>query len=73
MGLCKSHLTLTNIIIIFKYYEITGRVMNGYAGANARRRISLDGQGPTVVHQKPGPLQTIFSLLPDEVSLFFLS
>ena len=34
--------------------------MNGYAGANARRRISLDKQGPTVVHQKPGPLQTIF-------------
>lgn len=44
--------------------------MNGYAGANARRRISLDGQGPTVVHQKPGPLQTIFNLLPDEVCLF---
>ncbi|KAF3451047.1 hypothetical protein FNV43_RR07136 [Rhamnella rubrinervis] len=45
----------------------SSRVMNGYAGANARRRISLDGQGPTVVHQKPGPLQTIFSLHPDEV------
>ncbi|GAY44784.1 hypothetical protein CUMW_084470 [Citrus unshiu] len=44
----------------------TGRVMNGYAGANARRRASLDKQGPTVVHQKPGPLQTIFNLLPDE-------
>ncbi|KAH9783111.1 BAG-associated GRAM protein 1 [Citrus sinensis] len=42
------------------------RVMNGYAGANARRRASLDKQGPTVVHQKPGPLQTIFNLLPDE-------
>ncbi|KAH9783117.1 BAG-associated GRAM protein 1 [Citrus sinensis] len=45
----------------------TGRVMNGYAGANARRRASLDKQGPTVVHQKPGPLQTIFNLLPDEL------
>ncbi|XP_024043906.1 BAG-associated GRAM protein 1 isoform X1 [Citrus clementina] len=43
------------------------RVMNGYAGANARRRASLDKQGPTVVHQKPGPLQTIFNLLPDEL------
>ncbi|XP_031391208.1 BAG-associated GRAM protein 1 isoform X3 [Punica granatum] len=43
------------------------RAMNGFAGANARRRISLDKQGPTVVHQKPGPLQTIFHLLPDEV------
>lgn len=36
--------------------------MNGYAGTKARRK-----QGPTVVHQKPGPLQTIFDLLPDEV------
>uniref|UniRef100_A0A5B7ALF4 C2 and GRAM domain-containing protein n=1 Tax=Davidia involucrata TaxID=16924 RepID=A0A5B7ALF4_DAVIN len=45
----------------------SSRVLNGYAGANARRRISLDKQGPTVVHQKPGPLQTIFNLLPDEV------
>ncbi|KAB1213211.1 hypothetical protein CJ030_MR5G022388 [Morella rubra] len=43
------------------------RVMNGYAGANARRRISIDKQGPTVVHQKPGPLQTIFDLPLDEV------
>ncbi|XP_010524179.1 PREDICTED: BAG-associated GRAM protein 1 isoform X2 [Tarenaya hassleriana] len=43
------------------------RVMTGFAGANCRRRFSLDKQGPTVVHQKPGPLQTIFSLLPDEV------
>lgn len=45
------------------------RGLNGYAyaGANPRRRISTDKQGPTVVHQKPGPLQTIFDLLPDEV------
>ncbi|XP_020261467.1 BAG-associated GRAM protein 1 isoform X2 [Asparagus officinalis] len=43
------------------------RAMNGLAGANARRRISSDKQGPTIVHQKPGPLQTIFDLLPDEV------
>ncbi|KAJ7947453.1 BAG-associated GRAM protein 1 [Quillaja saponaria] len=41
--------------------------MNGYAGANTRRRMPLDKQEPTVVHQKPGPLQTIFNLLPDEV------
>lgn len=45
----------------------SGRVVNGYAGANGRRR-PLDKQGPTVVHQKPGPLQTIFNLLPDEVA-----
>lgn len=47
-------------------YIVRGR--SGYAGANARRRLSLDEQGPIVVHQKPGPLQTIFGLLPDEVS-----
>lgn len=45
----------------------SSRVSNGYAGANARRRISLDKQEPTVVHQKPGPLQTIFSLPLDEI------
>ncbi|KAG9446990.1 hypothetical protein H6P81_013118 [Aristolochia fimbriata] len=45
----------------------SSRVLNGFSGANARRRMSTDKQGPTVVHQKPGPLQTIFSLDPDEV------
>ncbi|KAI3523686.1 hypothetical protein L1887_02008 [Cichorium endivia] len=46
----------------------SSRSLNGgYAGADPRRRISIDNQGPTVVHQKPGPLQTIFNLLPDEV------
>ncbi|KAE8712342.1 hypothetical protein F3Y22_tig00110258pilonHSYRG00196 [Hibiscus syriacus] len=44
------------------------RGINGYTGTNSRRRISSDKQGPTVVHQKPGPLQTIFNLLPDEAS-----
>jgi len=43
------------------------RALNNSAEAGARRRISLDKQGPTVVHQKPGPLQTIFELPPDEV------
>ncbi|KAJ4723717.1 Bag-associated gram protein 1 [Melia azedarach] len=43
------------------------RVINGYAQANARRRASLDNHGVTVVHQKPGPLQTIFNLPADEV------
>ncbi|KAF8110749.1 hypothetical protein N665_0079s0063 [Sinapis alba] len=41
------------------------RAITGYAGA--RRRVTLDQQGPTIVHLKPGPLQTIFNLLPDEV------
>ncbi|XP_059298930.1 BAG-associated GRAM protein 1-like isoform X2 [Lycium ferocissimum] len=31
------------------------------------RRITSDKQGPTVVHQKPGPLQMIFDLPADEV------
>ncbi|XP_022158952.1 BAG-associated GRAM protein 1 isoform X2 [Momordica charantia] len=44
-----------------------GSSINGYAGANARRRASSDKPELTVVHQKPGPLQTIFELLPDEV------
>lgn len=44
--------------------------INGYAGANARRRASSDKPELTVVHQKPGPLQTIFELLPDEASFF---
>ncbi|XP_068665846.1 BAG-associated GRAM protein 1 isoform X2 [Aristolochia californica] len=41
----------------------SSRALNG----NARRRMPADKQGPTVVHQIPGPLQTIFSLHPDEV------
>ncbi|KAI5670017.1 hypothetical protein M9H77_19870 [Catharanthus roseus] len=49
-----------------KLHVNSSKTLNGFAGANVRRR-SLDTQGPTVVHQKPGPLQTIFGLLPDEV------
>lgn len=56
------------LLICPNYHAISGRAMNGYAGANPRRRVPSDKQGPTVVHQKPGPLQTIFNLLPDEVS-----
>ncbi|PWA91114.1 C2 domain, GRAM domain protein [Artemisia annua] len=41
----------------------SSRGLKGYAGANTRRRV----QEPIVVHQKPGPLQTIFDLLPDEI------
>ncbi|ERN20236.1 hypothetical protein AMTRI_Chr06g201090 [Amborella trichopoda] len=41
--------------------------LNGFAAAAARRRLTLDKQGPTFVHQKPGPLQTIFDLPLDEV------
>ncbi|GJN36966.1 hypothetical protein PR202_gb25874 [Eleusine coracana subsp. coracana] len=52
-----------------KVHESSSRALNNSAEADARRRISLDKQGPTVVHQKPGPLQTIFGLPPDEVVL----
>ncbi|XP_016691159.1 BAG-associated GRAM protein 1-like [Gossypium hirsutum] len=62
-----SHLSSTIFIGFANWRAFTNRGMNGYAGANTRRRISSDKQGPTVVHQKPGPLQTIFKLLPDEV------
>ncbi|XP_037435415.1 BAG-associated GRAM protein 1-like [Triticum dicoccoides] len=50
-----------------KVHETSSRALNNTAEADARRRISLDKQGPTVVHQKPGHLQTIFGLPPDEV------
>ncbi|XP_062198923.1 BAG-associated GRAM protein 1-like isoform X2 [Phragmites australis] len=50
-----------------KVHESSSRALNNFAEADARRRISLDKQGPTVVHQKPGPLQTIFGLTPDEL------
>ncbi|CAL1404723.1 unnamed protein product [Linum trigynum] len=53
------------VCLHIKTIKIAGnasRVMNGYAGAPNRRR------GPTVVHQKPGPMQTIFNLFPDEVA-----
>uniref|UniRef100_A0A0E0QTV7 C2 domain-containing protein n=1 Tax=Oryza rufipogon TaxID=4529 RepID=A0A0E0QTV7_ORYRU len=50
-----------------KVHESSSRALNSSAEAGARRRISLDKQGPTVVHQKPSHLQTIFGLPPDEV------
>ncbi|GAV66531.1 C2 domain-containing protein/GRAM domain-containing protein [Cephalotus follicularis] len=45
----------------------SSRGVNGFTGTNPLRRISIAQQGPTVVHQKPGPLQTIFDLHADEV------
>lgn len=60
------------VCLEFKTTSIkSSRTSNGYAGANARRRISAEKQGPTVVHQKPGPLQTIFDLPADEVIIPF--
>lgn len=45
------------------------RPSSGFPRADGRRKVSLDNnQVPTVVHQKPSQLQTIFNLPPDEVS-----
>ncbi|CAJ1939337.1 unnamed protein product [Sphenostylis stenocarpa] len=56
------------VCLHIKTIKLSGTRINGYGGANPRRRVpTLERQGPTVVHQKPGPLQTIFSLHPDEV------
>lgn len=41
--------------------------LDGFAGAIARRRLSLDKPVATEVRTKPGPLQTIFNLPPDEM------
>ncbi|XP_027919674.1 BAG-associated GRAM protein 1-like isoform X2 [Vigna unguiculata] len=42
--------------------------INGYGGGNSQRRMPpLETHGVPVVHQKPGPLQTIFGLHPNEV------
>ncbi|KAL4561215.1 hypothetical protein LXL04_033378 [Taraxacum kok-saghyz] len=51
-----------------KHSMNSSRGLKGYVGANPRRRASVYKEGPIVVHQKPGPLQTIFDLLPDEAS-----
>ncbi len=50
------------------------RSLNGYLGVVARRRLSQDQSKPvgTEVHQKPGPLQTIFNLPLHEVKKFNL-
>ncbi|CAI0396993.1 unnamed protein product [Linum tenue] len=55
------------VCLHIKTIKIAGNASR-IAGATNRRRASLDKQGPTVVHQKPGPMQTIFNLLPDEVA-----
>lgn len=41
--------------------------LSGYLGVVARRRLSLETPVGTEVRQKPGPLQLIFGLPPDEV------
>lgn len=46
--------------------------MSGYLGVIARRRLSLETPVGTEVRQKPGPLQLIFELPPDEVNLGYV-
>ncbi|KAH1060223.1 hypothetical protein GLYMA_02G137700v4 [Glycine max] len=62
------------VCLLIKTIKLSGNAsrINGYGGANPRRRMPpLERQWPTVVHQKPGPLQTIFDLHPDEVVIPF--
>ncbi len=50
------------------------RSLNGYLGVVARRRLSQEQSKlvGTEVHQKPGPLQTIFNLPLNEVKQLIL-
>ncbi|KAG6549689.1 hypothetical protein Mapa_008668 [Marchantia paleacea] len=53
---------------ITKRYPVSASgSLNGFAGTMARRRYSSEKPIGTEVRQKPGPLQTIFGLPPDEV------
>ncbi|CAK9874458.1 unnamed protein product [Sphagnum jensenii] len=58
------------IQVMSKRYPVSASgSLNGYLGVVARRRLSQDQSKPvgTEVHQKPGPLQTIFNLPLHEV------
>lgn len=80
LGFCSFSswhiLKVNHLKVHFNVYELVGnefhfRRLNGIAGASTRRRVTLEKQGPTVVHQKAGPLQTIFELPADEVNIFY--
>ena len=59
------YLTYVNAVCPSWFYNC--RNLNGFAGAIARRRLSIDKPVATEVRTKPGALQTIFNLPPDEV------
>jgi hypothetical protein len=63
------------IQVMTKRYPISASgSLNGYLGVVARRRLSQDQSKlvGTEVHQKPGPLQTIFNLPLNEVKQLIL-
>ena len=55
------------MIAVCPFWFNNCRNLNGFAGAIARRRLSIDKPVATEVRTKPGALQTIFNLPPDEV------
>ncbi len=58
-----------NISVHLSLAVFTHRTLNGYPGLITHRRLLLENPVGTEVRQKPGPLQTIFELPPDEVYL----
>ena len=64
---CDLSLYLTYVIAACPFWFYNCRNLNGFAGAIARRRLSIDKPVATEVRTKPGALQTIFNLPPDEV------
>jgi len=65
-GWCYDHHILVYFLKLL--VDLSDRI-NGYGGGNSQRRMPpLETHGVPVVHQKPGPLQTIFGLHPNEVT-----
>lgn len=62
-----------NISVHLSLAVFTHRTLNGYPGLITHRRLLLENPVGTEVRQKPGPLQTIFELPPDEVVLHSFS
>jgi hypothetical protein len=61
-------LSVSNVTAVYPFsFSFKCRNLNGFAGAIARRRLSIDKPVATEVRTKPGALQTIFKLPPDEV------
>ncbi|CAK9878150.1 unnamed protein product [Sphagnum jensenii] len=62
------------IQLMTKRYPVSASgTLNGYPGLITHRRLLLENPVGTEVRQKPGPLQTIFELPPDEVVLHSFS
>jgi hypothetical protein len=64
---------IINISVHLSLAVFAHRSLNGHPGLITHRRLLLDNPVGTEVRQKPGPLQTIFELPPDEVVLHSFS